>query len=139
MLKQESHVLKVKKQALDEIVKQAEREKPLEACGYLGVKGTVGERAFPMTNIDKSEIHFSFDPKEQFQTVKKARNNGLSLSVVYHSHPNSPARPSAEDIRLAYDPNLTYLIVSLAQSKPEIKAYKIREGTVLEQSIEMIE
>ncbi len=139
MLKQESYVLKVKKQVLDEILKQAEREKPLEACGYLGVRGTVGEKVFPMTNIDKSEVHFSFDPKEQFQTVKKARQNGLSLSVVYHSHPHSPARPSAEDIRLAYDPNIIYMIVSMAQSKPETRAYKIKEGAVLEQSIEVIE
>ena len=80
-----------------------------------------------MTNIDQSPEHFSFDPKEQFQVVKDARTNNLTLISVYHSHPETPARLSEEDIKLLNDPNMIYTIVSLMEKTPDVKAYQIRK------------
>jgi proteasome lid subunit RPN8/RPN11 len=85
--------------------------------------------------VDNSPEHFSFDPKEQFAVVKEARNNGLTLMGVYHSHPESPARLSEEDLRLLNDPNMVYFIVSLLTKEGDIKAYKINKT---DESIEVI-
>jgi len=85
---------------------------------------------YGLTNIDNSPEHFSFDPKEQFATVKDARSKGLQLLANFHSHPETPARPSQEDIRLAFDPNILYFIISFAAEKPDIKAFKIVNGVV---------
>lgn len=103
---------------IDEIREQALSEMPNEACGYLaGVITESGERRvrkrIPMTNVDASPKHFSFAPKEQFAAVKQARNEELQLVSVYHSHPETPARMSAEDIRLANDTQTVYLIYSV--------------------------
>ncbi|MEC9236446.1 MAG: SIS domain-containing protein, partial [Pseudomonadota bacterium] len=38
--------------------------------------------------------------KEQFKVLKESRAAGLQLLSVYHSHPESPARLSLEDLRL---------------------------------------
>jgi len=46
--------------------------------------------------------------------------------AVYHSHPVTPARMSAEDIRLANDPTMVYLIYSLASN--ELKGFSVDEG-----------
>ena len=55
---------------------------------------------------------------------------------VYHSHPETPARPSAEDIRLALTPNVTYVIVSLQDCEcVVVKGFRIENGTVGEVSI----
>ena len=62
----------------------------------------------------------------------------LKLAAVYHSHPETPARPSQEDIRLAFDPQISYVIVSLAQPDPSIKSFKIREGNVQHEEIEPV-
>ena len=43
------------------------------------------------------------DPKEQLKAIKDMRANGLTPLGNWHSHPETPARPSQEDIRLAYD------------------------------------
>lgn len=109
---------------LEEIVAHARAELPNEACGYLGEKDGVASRAVRLTNADASPEHFSLIPAEQFAAVRALRQDGFSLSAVYHSHPASPARMSAEDLRLAVDPSLVYVIVSLAGAEPMVKAFK---------------
>ena len=114
---------------VENIFAHAERDAPVEACGYLaGGDGRI-TRNYPMTNIDRSTDHFSFDPREQFDVRKAARRDGLDLLGVYHSHPSSPAIPSPEDIRLASDPALLYVIVSLLNGK-SLNGFHIRQGAI---------
>ena len=48
------------------------------------------------------------------------------LADRIHSHPESPSRPSEEDKRLAYDPTVNYLILSLMDmDQPVLKAFDI--------------
>lgn len=115
--------------AYNELRDHARREAPIEACGYLAGQGDTVTHYFPMTNVDHSPEHFSFDPKEQFAVIKAARNEGLTLLGNFHSHPETPARPSEEDIRLAYDPDITYVIGSLATAEFTVRAFQIQNGT----------
>ena len=78
------------------------------------------------------------DPGEQFAAIKDMRSRNLKLAAVYHSHPETPARPSQEDIRLAFDPLISYVIVSLAQPDPNVKSFKIREGNVKHEEIKPV-
>jgi proteasome lid subunit RPN8/RPN11 len=56
----------------------------------------------------------------------------------FHSHPETPARPSEEDIRLSYDPTASYLILSLMHPEPELKAFHVASGQVQMETIESI-
>lgn len=128
-------MIKIPKKIIDAIIAQADREVPLEACGYLaGTENNVLE-IFPMENIDKSPEHFSFDPKDQFKVIKTARQKGWRLIAVYHSHPASPARLSKEDIRLAFDEEMVHLIHSLANK--ESRAYRLIKGEISEEEIKI--
>ena len=119
--------------AYQSILAQAQKDAPVESCGYLlGPDKETATENFPMTNIDHSEEHFSFDPKEQFAAIKYARQQGLKIVGNWHSHPASPSRPSEEDKRLAYDPSTLYFILSLAEEKPVFNAFRIVEGEVTE-------
>ena len=70
------------------------------------------------------------DPKEQFEAVKDMRANGLSLIGNFHSHPESPSRPSEEDKRLAYDSSVRYLILSLMDmDAPVLNGFEIIDRT----------
>lgn len=128
----------IKQSVLDQIVAHARRELPNEACGYLAGNDGVITFGYPLTNIDHSPEHFSFDPSEQFQTVRDARNKGLKIMANYHSHPQTPARPSEEDIRLAYDAKISYFIISLASDQPDIKSFKIRDSLVEKEEIVIV-
>ena len=116
----------------DEVVAHSKALKPIESCGYLaGSEGHL-QKLYKMTNLDNEPDHFTFDPKEQFSVMKEARAAGLQLLAVYHSHPESPARPSQEDLRLLKDPNMIYVIVSLEQEQADLKAFRIVDTVVTE-------
>jgi len=120
---------------VDFIFEHARRESPIEACGCLaGVDGRVLKH-YPMANAEGRADHFTFDPKEQFAVYKAARNEGLRIIGIYHSHPATPARPSDEDIRLAYDDTVVYVIASLADSRETIRGFIINEGNVEEEPL----
>lgn len=113
----------IKKSVISKIIKHAKDEIPIEACGYLAGSERYIKEIFPMNNLDKSPEHFSFDPKEQFNTVREARKKNLELLAVYHSHPTSPAKMSEEDKKLAYDPEMIYIIYSIIDN--ELKAFML--------------
>lgn len=117
----------IKDTIYNDVVEHAKKGLPNETCGYLAGDGDTINVFYPMTNVDNSPDHFSFDPKEQFKAVKDARNNQLKIMAVYHSHPVTPARLSQEDLRLLNDPDMVYVIVSLAESKPDMQGYKIQK------------
>lgn len=131
-------MIKLPKYIYDGIVEQAYAELPNEACGLLVGTGNEVTKQHPMTNVDHSPEHFSFDPAEQFQVYRSARSEGVGIIANYHSHPETPSRPSVEDIRLAYDPDILYLIVSLAAQIPVLKAFSIRDGVSTEVLIEVL-
>ncbi|HBF38244.1 MAG TPA: hypothetical protein DDW50_13095 [Firmicutes bacterium] len=129
-------MLKIPVVLQQEMIDLAKRDSPIEICGYLSGNGEAAKKVIPLTNTDHSAEHFSFDPKEQFQAVKNARATGHELIAVYHSHPASPARLSAEDLRLANDPRIVYIIVSLQNpEEPVLKAFNVNAGAVTEVAI----
>ena len=132
-------MIRIPRSAYDAMIAHALKDTPIEACGYLA--GINGEVAYdiPMKNTDASNEHFSFDPQEQFDAFKKTQKEELRLIAVYHSHPETPARPSEEDIRLAFDPNVSYIIVSLASETPDVKSFIIKNKTVEKEEIVIIE
>jgi proteasome lid subunit RPN8/RPN11 len=132
-------MLKITKNVYDAVIAHAKREAPIESCGYFAGKDGIVTELFTLTNTDKSCEHYSMDPAEQFAAVRSARAKGLSVIAGYHSHPASPARPSEEDIRLAYDPALLYAIISLAASEPAMKVFSIKKGEVTAVDLEVID
>lgn len=131
-------MIKIKKEIFEEMVNHAREGYPLEVCGYLGEINGIVSRIRRMKNVDESNEHFTFDPAEQFEAAKEFRADALKPSVVYHSHPATPSRPSEEDIRLAYDPNVSYIIVSLASGRAVVKSFKIEDSKVSHEKIEII-
>lgn len=132
-------MLQIPKNIHDDLIAHAREGFPLEICGILGGVGNTVSAIYRMTNTDASNEHFMMDPKEQFAVVKDLRAKGLSMLAIYHSHPETPARPSEEDIRLALTPDVSYIIISLADPRqPTVKSYKIDQGKVHPEDIDVI-
>lgn len=159
--------LVIPQQILDELITHARELDPYECCGFLAGTGHTVSRVYRIKNVvglegasdvaafdeakvrhlsrlspeERAEIAFMMDAQEMFHAVKDIRKNGLTLQVVYHSHPHDPARPSVTDIKIADDweenwarLNLIlpiYLLISLKdKNRPDIQAYWIKKGTV---------
>ncbi len=122
---------------IEELVTQAEKEAPNEACGYLlGTDDAVTEN-YQMENIDHSPEHFSFAPKDQFAALRYARAHGLKILANWHSHPATPSRPSQEDLRLANDPGIRYAILSLMNGEARLNSFKILNGEVIDKEVHL--
>lgn len=127
------NMIYILKQEYEKIIEHAKKEFPNECCGFLSGNKEDDKvfikKVYSLTNIDQSSEHFSMDPKEQFDTVRKIREMGMVLLGNYHSHPYTPSRPSEEDKRLAFDPNAIYGILSL-EKEPVFNLFKINKDTV---------
>ena len=128
----------ISKEIIDELIAQAERDAPIESCGYLlgTADGNVTENYW-MENVDHSTEHFSFAPKDQFAALRYAREKGLKILANWHSHPASPSRPSQEDLRLANDPTIRYAILSLLDGEPKLNSFKILNGEVVDKEVHL--
>lgn len=131
----------IRKQDAEEMTAYARRKLPDEAGGLIaGMENEEEkriEKVYYLTNTDASSEHFSLDPREQLQAVKDMRNRGLQPLGNWHSHPASPSRPSREDIRLAYDPKASYLILSLMEEIPVIHSFHVENGKVCKEVLEI--
>ncbi|MDR1566493.1 MAG: M67 family metallopeptidase [Treponema sp.] len=112
---------------------------PNEACGLLAGEIREEERfvkgVYGLKNADESPEHFSMAPEDQFRVIAEIRKKGWVLLGNFHSHPSTPARPSGEDIRLAFDPSLSYVIVSFEGPEPVLKCFRIQNGLVEEEAV----
>ena len=125
--------LKIPNNLFEQMIQQAKAQLPIEACGILAGKNEQVEKLYEMTNVDKSNVHFMMVPQEQFKVVKDIRSAGRKMLAIYHSHPETPARPSAEDISFALTPDVIHVIVSLQEADvPVTKGFLIEDGNVTE-------
>lgn len=121
--------LRLSRAQLDTIVTHAVACRPEEACGVLAGDGNgLVRRVYPMENAEHSETFYLMDSQEQFRVFDEIEEEGLELVGIFHSHPCSPAFPSAHDRELAFYPDAAYLIVSLMNREPECHAFTIVDG-----------
>ncbi|MCR5338322.1 MAG: M67 family metallopeptidase [Lachnospiraceae bacterium] len=121
----------IAKSDFEKMYEHARSERPNEACGLIaGLDAEDGTRVirkvYLLTNIDHTNEHFSIDPREQLSAIRDMRSEGLKPLGNWHSHPESPSRPSEEDKRLANDSKASYLILSLMEEdQPVLNAFHI--------------
>ena len=128
----------ISRELLNEIISHCKEVYPNEACGILAGKGNVVQRIYKMTNIEKSGVSYMMEPGEQFTVMKEMRENRLEMTAIYHSHPGASAYPSAKDISLAFYPDSLYVIASLIDDEPAVKAFEIKDGRIREAEILII-
>lgn len=125
-------MIHMKKEDYLKMLRHARTCLPEEACGLLaghsrGEEAWV-EKVYLLENTDHSPTHFTIAPEEQLKAILDMRAQSLEQLGNWHSHPETPSRPSAEDIRLALDPTASYLILSLAEEEPVLRSFRIQSG-----------
>jgi proteasome lid subunit RPN8/RPN11 len=130
-------VVRVPEGIVGEVVAHARREAPLEACGLIvgtAAAATGGEpsRYVPCRNELASRSRFSIHLDDLYRVTVDADDGGEVIWGIVHSHPHSPAIPSSTDTGLALYPDAVHLLVSLADERPEVRAWRIVDGIASE-------
>jgi [CysO sulfur-carrier protein]-S-L-cysteine hydrolase len=137
-------VLHVDALAYSQMIALAYDGLPLEACGLLGGKvgGPVGSRQaatvttfYPSVNAANSSKVYTIDPKTHLRAERDAEDVGNEIIGVMHSHTHTDPYPSPTDIAQAPDPGWHYVIVSLRDTAPMLRSYRIVDGVVHEEPV----
>ena len=132
----------IRKDLVEAMVKHARADHPDEACGILaGPEGSDRpERHVAMLNAERSPTFYRFDSGEQLRVWRAMDANDEVPVVVYHSHTATEAYPSRTDITLAAEPDAHYVLVSTRDPEVhELRSYRIVDGAVTEEPIEVVE
>ena len=120
---------KIKKAVYDQMIQASGEALPLEACGLLAGRDDYAVKFYELTNAEASPEQYRMLPQEQFTAIKDMREQGIRMLAIWHSHPLTPARMSEKDLRLAFTPDVVYVIVSVAERMaPTVKGFEVKNG-----------
>lgn len=117
---------------VNRILEQAQRSPETEVCGLIAGRNDHPLRCYPIANADPHpDHHFLMEPHQQIAAMREMRERGEQLFAIYHSHPDTPPLPSAEDLAQAAYPEALYLIVSLATvGTLQMRGFEFKGGRV---------
>lgn len=114
-------MISISEQLLSEIREHGVRDYPYECCGLLlgrfEADAKVVKETYPISNAREESAkrnRFLIQPEELMHGERYARSKELEVIGFYHSHPDSPARPSQYDLEHAW-PTYSYIIVSTSE------------------------
>jgi proteasome lid subunit RPN8/RPN11 len=127
---------------IEAMIAQARKEHPLETCGIIaGAEGSnKPKRLIAMQNVAQSRTFFQFDAKQQLQVWREMTARSEEPIVIYHSHTDSIAYPSREDILYASEPQAHYVIIGInsRDNSESVRSFRIVNGTVTEERIKQV-
>ena len=114
---------------------------PDEACGLLGGDPDTGDAVtcYPTRNLAASAKLYTVDPKDHLRADRDAESTGHSIIGVFHSHTHTEAYPSPTDVAQAPDPSWHYVLVSLRDTEPTVRSYRIADGVIVEEPVNLLD
>jgi [CysO sulfur-carrier protein]-S-L-cysteine hydrolase len=118
-----------------EIVARARADYPNEMCGLIvgDANAADGGRALRFESVRNkaaSPYRYEIHPDDLLRLTIATDDADEVFWGIVHSHTHTPAVPSPTDIGLAFYPDALYLLVSLADPEPSLKAWRIVGGEV---------
>ena len=111
-------MIRVEKAAWETMVSHAERTFPKEGCGVMiGADGVVKQAvALPNVYTGPQEDFFVMDPHDLYRVDVQARQDGMEVLGVFHSHPNCDAYFSKRDLENSC-PWFSYVVLSIKDGR----------------------
>lgn len=115
---------------INQILEQAQDSPSKEICGLISGVNQQPAHCYPVSNRATDPKHrFLMDPKQQIDIMREMRERSEKLYAIYHSHPDTPAMPSTEDMEQAAYPDALHLIVSMSVTGTlQLNGFRILEN-----------
>ena len=117
---------------LDDVAAHARDASPAECCGVLIGHSNEVTEAVRTRNLSDDPNRYVLDPKDHIEARRAARDRGLEVVGVYHSHPHSEPEPSVADLAEATYPGWLYLIVRPLPERAKVRVFRSERGMFLE-------
>ena len=124
---------------LQRIVEHAQRDAPVECCGFVVLEDGRAVEVLEVENVAASPLRFEVGPADLLR-LAEIDDSGRQV-VIYHSHTRSAPVPSQTDVNFAaHWPDVEWLIVGLAagaDGEPDVRSFRIDDGVVTEVAVEV--
>ena len=97
----------------------------------------VAFEAIRVKNDAASPFRYEMNPLQMLKLDRRREDEGESLFAIYHSHVASEAYPSPTDVRQAPDPEWHYVIVSTRDDQPMLRSFRIVDGSIHEEPVDI--
>lgn len=129
-------MMELERAFFDEMVEHGLAAFPNEACGLLAGKDGRPVKFFAMTNQDASTVSYRLEPVEQLRVQTEIDDEGWDTLAVFHTHTHSEAYPSETDLKQAFYPEATYLVMSLSdRANPVLRGFAMQDGAIAEREV----
>lgn len=129
--------MKFTQSQIDELVAHSREDVPNECCGVVGSKDGTAQQVHRAINAAASPLRYEIDSADFLRIYNEIDDADQEVGAIYHSHTRSAAYPSQTDINLALWPDALYIIVSLAEEEPDVRAFAIVDRKVEEVALEI--
>ncbi|HYD60325.1 MAG TPA: M67 family metallopeptidase [Noviherbaspirillum sp.] len=123
------------------LVSWAEVAYPYEICGLLIGQRTPGDHVIKgvtqAANLNRERAHdrYELDPQDFLDADTAAREQGLEVLGVWHTHPDHPARPSETD-RLAAWPEWSYVILEVTgEGVRDVRSWRLNDAQQFDEEV----
>jgi len=78
-------------------------------------------------------------PQEQLRVFEEVEKESMGMIAIYHSHPHTIPFPSETDVKMAFYPEVSSIIISLKEREnPVVKAFRIEKEAIRLEEIEVV-
>lgn len=135
--------MNITQSAYNGIIEHAEGGFPDEVCGVIIGNGDEITHYRKCNNLNTKRAHdrYELDPESFKKADDWARENGMEIRGIYHSHPDHPSLPSETDRQRAW-PEWIYIIFSINSGKyNDARAWMLEDfdGQFFETTVEIKE
>ncbi|MEX2227977.1 MAG: M67 family metallopeptidase [Dehalococcoidia bacterium] len=126
---------------IDDMIAHARQDTPNECCGIIAGKDGRPTQLYRMRNVAEAAYlpyRYEMDGKALLGLIRELDSRDEEFHVIYHSHTATEGYPSPTDVRFAANwPDPYYVLVSLMDEQPVVRAFRIVDGEVSEESLEV--
>ena len=131
--------MQIDRALLDQIVAQAHAEAPNECCGIIATQDGKAVAVHPRhATPPPRRCATRWTAWSSTASRPRSRTPGTSSARSTTRTRAPPPYPSQTDINLAFYPEALYVIVGVAGDEPDVRAFRIVEGEVSEQPLEVV-
>jgi proteasome lid subunit RPN8/RPN11 len=133
--------IRLPRHLVNQLLHYAQSSPDAEVCGLVGAKDGLPATCYPVKNMaSQPDCRFALDPGEQSEAIRRMRDRGEEFFAVFHSHPATPAEPSAADLEQASYPEALYLIISLnTKGVLELRGFRIGVNREVSEAVLLLE
>jgi proteasome lid subunit RPN8/RPN11 len=114
---------------LQRIVDHAQRDAPVECCGFVVLEDGRVVEVIEVENVAASPLRFEVGPSDLLK-LADIDDQGRAVAI-YHSHTRSDPVPSQTDVNFAANwPGVEWLIVGVGGDAPDVRNWRIEDGQV---------